>query len=72
MQLGAFSSFQNAIKSKNQFSKTIDEVFIVTKKSDSKKLYLVIAGKFNKRESAAALRREIRQKFGHEGIVIQY
>lgn len=72
VQLGAFSSYKNALKSKNRFSSHLEEVSIVTKNRNGSKLYVVIAGKLETKKDAVSMKKRILQRFDHKGIVIQY
>jgi hypothetical protein len=72
VQLGAFSSFDNAEKAKKKYSGSIKDIYIITKESSGKKLYAVIAGKFKNREDAEKLEKEIQEKFTKKGMITQY
>jgi hypothetical protein len=72
VQLGAFSSYNNALKSKSEFSGKINSLSIITKSTKGRKLYILVAGKFNSREDAELMKNRIFSNFKHEGMVIQY
>lgn len=72
IQLGAFSSYTNALRAKKDLSKTIGNVLIVTKNSRGRKLYVVVAGKFTDRQQAQKYRTQLASKYGKKGIIIQY
>lgn len=72
VQLGAFSSYNNALKSKKKYLSKIKNVSIITKQRDNRKLYVVVAGKLGTKEEAVKLKTRIRNEFGQKGIIIQY
>lgn len=72
VQLGAFASYQNALRLKHKFSGKISDISIITKNSHGQTLYVVVAGKLDNHQEAEKLKRSIKQDFGHKGIVIQY
>jgi len=72
VQLGAFSSMDNAEKARKKYSGKIRDISIITKDTSGKKLYAVIAGKFRNREDAEKLESEIKAKFGKKGMITQY
>jgi hypothetical protein len=72
VQLGAFSSMDNAEKARKKYSGSVANISIITKDSSGKKLYAVIAGKFKNREDAEKLENEIQAKFGKKGMITQY
>jgi hypothetical protein len=72
IQLGAFSSLENAEKAKKKYSGSIQDIYIITKESSGKKLYAVIAGKFKNRNDAEKLEKEIQKKFTMKGMITQY
>jgi hypothetical protein len=72
VQLGAFSSYENALKSKNSYSGRLKELSIITKNKNGRKLYLIVAGKYNIRQNAEILRENIKHNLREQGLVIQY
>jgi hypothetical protein len=72
VQLGAFSSLENAEKAKMKYSGSLQDIYIITKESSGKKLYAVIAGKFKNRQDAEKLEKEIQEKFAKKGMITQY
>jgi cell division septation protein DedD len=72
VQLGAFSSMENANKAKNKYSKNIDDIRIVNKQSGGKQLYVVVTGKYSTRPDAETLKQSLLNKYGYSGMVIQY
>ncbi len=72
VQLGAFSSMDNAEKARKKYLGNIKDISIITKESSGKKLYAVIAGKFKNREDAEKLESEIKEKYGKKGMITQY
>jgi hypothetical protein len=72
VQLGAFSLYNNALKSKSEFSGKINNLSIITKSKKGRKLYILVAGKFNSKEDAEVMKNRIFSNFNHEGMVIQY
>jgi hypothetical protein len=72
IQLGAFSSLENAEKAKKKYSGSIQDIYIIIKESSGKKLYAVIAGKFKNRNDAEKLEKEIQKKFTMKGMITQY
>jgi len=72
VQLGAFSSYDNALKSKKKYLSKIKHVSIITKQRNNRKLYVVVVGKLGTKEEAIKLKTRIRDEFGQKGIIIQY
>jgi len=72
VQLGAFTNYQNAVKGKNQYSKNLQGLEIITKKSGGKQLYVIVAGNFESREDAEKFQKEIREKYKYNSIIIQF
>ncbi len=72
VQLGAYSSHQNAQNAKNKYLDKIDNLSIIKKSSGGKELFALIAGKFSDKASAEQLRVQIQNNFRIKGIVIQY
>ncbi|GAB4368952.1 MAG: hypothetical protein Kow0042_10430 [Calditrichia bacterium] len=72
VQLGAFSTYENALKLRQRFSKAGMEVNILTKNRSGKKLYVVIAGKYTSHQEANRLLGKIKKDYGHKGLVVQY
>jgi hypothetical protein len=72
VQLGAFSSLENAEKAKMKYSGSLQDIYIITKESSGKKLYAVIAGKFKNRQDAEKLEKEIQEKFAKKGMITPY
>lgn len=72
VQLGAFSSMENANKAKNKYSKNIDDIRIINKQSGGKRLYVIVAGKYGTRKDAETFKQSLLKKYGYSGMVIQY
>jgi len=72
IQLGAFSSHENASKASTKFQKNIPELTIIKKRSAGKELYVIVAGKFENKESAENYKNQLNQKYGYSGLIIQY
>lgn len=72
VQLGAFSTMQNALRGKEIFSNKLRDISIITKNKNGKKLYLVVAGKYSLKTEAENLKRKIFNDFRHKGMIIQY
>lgn len=72
VQLGAFSSQVNANKGKQKYSNQLKEIYVVPKEANGKKLYAVIAGKFDTRKEAEQLQKFIQKNLGKKGMVVQY
>jgi len=72
IQLGAFSSHENAAKASSKFQKNISELKIINKRSAGKELYVIIAGKFENKESAENYKNQLNKKYGYTGLIIQY
>ncbi len=72
VQLGAFSTYKNAVKSKNRFAGKISNISIITKNNNGHKLYVVIAGKYESRRDAQELYSTIKEQFDHKGIIVTY
>lgn len=72
VQLGAFSSYGNALQAKKKFQKKISNVFILSKTNRGKTLYVVVAGKVTSRAAALKLRKEILSRTGHKGLIVSF
>jgi len=72
VQLGAFSSQENASNAKDKYSKNISDITIIQKSSGGKVLFVVVAGKLDSKQKAEQYKTSISEKFGYKGIVIQY
>jgi cell division protein FtsN len=72
VQLGAFSTMENAEKAKNKYSKNIDDIKIINKQSGGKRLYVVVAGNYGNRADAENFKKVILKKYSYSGMVIQY
>jgi hypothetical protein len=72
VQLGAFSTMENAKKAKNKYSKNIDDIRIINKQSGGKRLYVVVAGNYGNRADAENFKKVILKKYSYSGMVIQY
>ena len=71
IQIGAFSSYENALKLKNKVLKEIKNVTIVNKDSNGENLYVVVIGKYSDRKSAESELHSLEEK-NIRGFVIQY
>lgn len=72
IQLGAFSSQENAANARSKFQKNISDVTIIKKNSAGKELFVVVAGKFEKKETAENYKAHLNEKYGYKGLIIQY
>ncbi len=72
VQLGAFSSYENALKSKQNLSKKLNDIFIISRNRNGRKFYLVVAGKFNSKSEAIQYKNNIYNTIKKKGIIIQY
>jgi hypothetical protein len=72
VQLGAFSAQENAVKARANYLKKLSEVTIIKKTSGGKLLYTVVAGRFEKKESAENYKAQIKEKYGYKGITVQF
>ncbi|MEJ2635986.1 MAG: SPOR domain-containing protein [Calditrichia bacterium] len=72
VQLGAYSTYQNALDARKKFENINNEIFIISKNSNGRNLYRIVAGKFETQLEAERLKNEMRQKFGYRGIILQY
>lgn len=72
VQIGAFSNYANANSMKNRWMKKIQNVTIISKKSNGEDLYIVVAGKHSTREAAERELRTLKQNNHINGFVIQY
>ncbi|MEX2115307.1 MAG: SPOR domain-containing protein [Bacteroidota bacterium] len=70
VQVGAFSTLQNAEELKAKFEKENYSSNIFTIVNDSRKLHKVWVGEFQTYEDAKRFTAEIRRKFGLESIVV--
>lgn len=71
IQIGAFSSYENALSMKNKVLKRTDNVAIINKDSNDENLYVVVVGKFSDRESAERELQVLRQK-NINGFIVTY
>jgi uncharacterized protein (DUF2164 family) len=72
VQLGAFSSQDNARTAKEKYEKQVDNIIIITKNSAGKSLFVVVAGKFENRSQAEQFKNQLINNYGYKGMVIQY
>ena len=72
VQVGAFSSFDNASKAKSKYQSITNDIFIVPKTNKGKKLYTVVLGKFVNRDAANQLKQQVYQKLNQNAMIIQY
>lgn len=72
VQLGAYSTYQNALDARKKFDNINNQIFIISKNSNGRNLYRIVAGKFETQSEADRLKNEIRRKFGYKGIILQY
>jgi uncharacterized protein (DUF2164 family) len=72
VQLGAFSSQDNARIAKEKYEKQLDNISIITKNSAGKSLFVVVAGKFENRSQAEQFKNQLINNYGYKGMVIQY
>lgn len=71
IQIGAFSSPENALKQKSIFEKRGYQVEIGEKIREGKKLHLVWIGRYETREKASTAGREIKNKFDQNYAIVQ-
>ena len=72
VQLGAFSTQENAIKGKDKYSGKIDDIKIIKKSSGGKILFVVVAGQFENRQKANEYLQRLKEEYGYKGIVVQF
>jgi len=72
VQVGAFSDYKNATKSQKKLMKDIGEVSILSKRIDGKNLYVVVVGKYTSRDDAEKKLKELENKNGIKGYIIQF
>ena len=72
VQLGAFSTHENAVKGKDKYSGKIDDIKIIKKSSGGKILFVVVAGQFDNRQKAEQYLHRLTKEYGYKGIVIQF
>lgn len=72
VQLGAFSSKNNAIRGLNNYSNLEHEVSIIKKESGGKVLYVLVAGEFKSKDEAQRFRDQLKSNYGYKGIIVQY
>lgn len=72
IQIGAFSSYDNAAKKKDELMKKFEDVTIINKKSKSQTLYVVVVGNYSNREAAEKGLQVIKRKTNVNGFIIQY
>lgn len=72
VQLGAFSSQDNALTAKEKYEKQVNNISIITKNSAGKSLFVVVAGKFENRSQAEQFKNQLKNNYGYKGMVIQY
>lgn len=72
VQLGAFSTQENAVKGKDKYSGKLDDIKIIKKSSSGKILFVVVAGRFDTQQKAKQYLQRIKEEHGFKGIIIQY
>ena len=72
VQLGAFSTQENALKGKDKYSGKLDDIKIIKKSSSGKILFVVVAGQFDTKQKATQYMQRIKEEHGFKGIIIQY
>ncbi len=72
VQLGAFSSRDNAQSAKERYEKQLDNISIITKNSGGKELFVVVSGRYENRSRADQLKNQLKDRYGYKGLVIQY
>jgi len=72
VQLGAFSTQENAVQGKNKYSSKLDDIRIIKKSSSGKILFVVVTGQFDTKQKANEYLQRIKEEFGFKGIIIQY
>jgi SPOR domain len=72
VQLGAFSSYENAANASTKFQKNISDITVIKKNSAGKVLYVILTGKFENKDSAENYKNQLNKKYGYKGIIIQY
>jgi hypothetical protein len=71
IQIGAFSSYENALSLKNKVLKRADNVAIINKDSNDENLYVVVVGKFSDRKAAERELQVLKQK-NINGFIVTY
>jgi len=72
VQLGAFSSQENAANARDKYAENISDISVVAKSSGGKTLFVVVAGRFDSKQKADQYKATLSSKYGYKGIVIQY
>jgi hypothetical protein len=72
VQLGAFSTQENAARGKDKYSGKIDDIKIIKKSSGGKILFVVVAGQFDNKQKANEYLQRIKDDYGIKGLVIQF
>lgn len=72
IQIGAFSTYDNALKIKNKLLKNISDISIISKIVNGQKLYIIVIGKFNSRNEAEKALNQYKSTHQVKGYVIQY
>ncbi|MCB0277115.1 MAG: SPOR domain-containing protein [Calditrichaeota bacterium] len=72
VQLGAYSSYGNAEKMLESYGRRLNNLEVMIKDRDGRRLYLLVAGGYHNRAEADLAVQQISQKIGVQGYVIQY
>ncbi len=70
LQVGAFSTYENAARQRDMLSGTNEPVEITTRMRGGQNLYLVWIGAFRTREQAQEFAQQLRQRYNIEAMVV--
>ncbi len=72
VQMGAFSSYENAQQLQKKYQEKFSNTVIIEKTKNGQTLYVVVIGGYENREKADATLELIKQSFYDNGYIIQY
>lgn len=72
VQLGAYSSYENALASKKKLPQSLKNIHILTKNIGGKKLFVIVAGKFTSQNQARKLFQQLKDQFNIQGMIISF
>jgi hypothetical protein len=72
IQIGAFGTYENAMKAKNNLLNNTNDVTIIKKESKGNDLFIVVIGQYQSRSEAENSLNDLKRKNNQNGFIIQY
>ncbi len=72
VQLGAYSTYQNALASQKKLPQSLKNIHILTKNINGKTLYVIVAGKYSNQAQAKKLFQQLKDQFNIQGMIISF